>query len=194
MKDLLIKFLLTAIFWYAGDSLQPPATKNFSTPEISANDLSVRFNNGVLWYGNLPFSGVLAESYPNGRLKAKTEYQHGKKHGAERMWYPTGELYWRRNYQNGEKDGVHQGWWPNGQKKFLYHFVNGRYDGDAQEWYANGQLAKSQHFALGVEAGEQKAWRENGKLYVNYVMKNGKRYGLFNSRLCYKVKDGQAQY
>jgi hypothetical protein len=31
-------------------------------------------------------------------------------------------------------------------------------------------------------------------LYVNYVMKNGKRYGLFNSRLCYKIKDGLAQY
>lgn len=194
MKNLLIKFLLTVIFWYAGDSLQPQVAKNFSTMEIAAIDLRLRFMNGVLWYGTQPFSGVLVENYPNGRVQSKSEYQRGQKHGAEWMWYPTGKMYWKRNYQNGEKHGIHQGWWSNGQTKFLYHFVNGRYEGDAQEWYENGQLAKSQHFAQGVETGEQRAWRENGKLYVNYVMKNGKRYGLFNSRLCYKVKDGQAQY
>ncbi|MBL0182944.1 MAG: hypothetical protein IPP96_11885 [Chitinophagaceae bacterium] len=32
-----------------------------------------------------------------------------------------------------------------------------------------------------------KGWRENGKLYMSFVMKGGRRYGLFNANLCYSL-------
>jgi antitoxin component YwqK of YwqJK toxin-antitoxin module len=194
MKNLLLKFLAAGIFLCACNLPQQQASKNLSTREIAANDAGLSFLSDVLRYDSQPFSGVLVENFPNGQVKSKTEYRQGKKHGAEWMWYEDGKLYWERSYENGEKHGAHRGWWPNGRQKFLYRFENGTYEGEVLEWYDNGQLFRRLHYVKGEEAGEQKAWRENGKLYVNYVMKNGKRYGLFNSRLCYKIKDGLAQY
>lgn len=32
-----------------------------------------------------------------------------------------------------------------------------------------------------------KGWRENGKLYISFVMKDGRRYGLFNANLFYSL-------
>ena len=35
----------------------------------------------------------------------------------------------------------------------------------------------------------QQAWRENGKPYINYEAKDGFRYGLQKSNLCYTLID-----
>jgi hypothetical protein len=35
----------------------------------------------------------------------------------------------------------------------------------------------------------QNAWRENGKPYINYEARDGRRYGLQKSNLCYTLKD-----
>jgi hypothetical protein len=34
-----------------------------------------------------------------------------------------------------------------------------------------------------------KGWRENGELYMNYQIKNGRRYGLANANLCYSLSN-----
>jgi antitoxin component YwqK of YwqJK toxin-antitoxin module len=169
------------------------AEQQGSTQVVAEDDPQLRLSNGVLFYAERPFSGVVASNYANGQAKAKTEYHRGLQHGASWMWYEDGSLLWQREYRNGKKHGEHKGWWPNGAKKFVYHFINGEHEGEASEWYVNGRLAQRNHYERGQELGLQQAWRENGKLYANYVAKNGKRYGLINSRLCYTVKDGEAQ-
>jgi len=160
---------------------------------VADGDPNLRLSNGVLLYANQPFSGMLMETYPNRQMKAKTEYYHGRERGTSWMWYEDGRPFWERRYQNGRKHDEHKGWWPNGQPKFLYYFANGEHEGEARDWYENGQLAQCYRYEKGQEAGLQQAWRENGKLYANYVVKEGKRFGLVNSRLCYTVKDGEAQ-
>lgn len=35
----------------------------------------------------------------------------------------------------------------------------------------------------------QQAWRENGKPYINYEVRDGFRYGLRKSALCYSLED-----
>ena len=35
----------------------------------------------------------------------------------------------------------------------------------------------------------QKGWRENGKVFINYEAKDGVRYGLQKSNLCYTLID-----
>ncbi len=178
-----------ALFLYACHSQQNGA----ATLTLAANDSQLHLCNGVLLYNEQPFSGVLSDTYDNGRLKTKTEYYRGRQHGTSWRWYEDGRLLWERQYQNGKKHGEHKGWWPNGARKFVYHFANGEHEGEARDWHPSGQLAQLQRYEQGQEAGLQQAWRENGKLYVNYVVKNGKRYGLVNSRLCYTVKNGEAQ-
>ncbi len=185
--------IILAIFLHACHSHQNETASKAAMLTLAANDPQLRLRNGVLFYDEQPFSGVLTEAYARGQLKAKTEYARGLQHGTSRMWYEEDQPLWQRQYQNGKKHGEHKGWWPNGQQKFLYHFANGEHKGEASDWYTNGQLAQRNQYERGQEAGLQQAWRENGKLYTNYVVKNGKRYGRFNSRLCYTVKNGEAQ-
>lgn len=56
-------------------------------------------------------------------------------------------------------------------------------------WYPNGQLSEVRHLKNGREDGLQQAWTEDGTLYMNYEMKDGRRYGLFNARPCSPVKE-----
>jgi hypothetical protein len=39
-----------------------------------------------------------------------------------------------------------------------------------------------------------KGFRENGKVYMSFVVKNGRRYGLNNSNLCYTVLNGSGEF
>ena len=55
-------------------------------------------------------------------------------------------------------------------------------------WYPNGQLSEVRHLRNGREEGLQQAWTEDGTRYMNYEMKDGRRYGLFNARPCAPVK------
>ena len=197
MKQTLLSILVLGSFLQACHSLQnDSANEQILIPSLTIADGNPHlcWTNGELWYADQPFSGVLTETYPNGQVKAKTEYYQGRQHGTSWMWYEDGQPLWERHYRNGKKHGAHKGWWPNGQQKFLYHFTDGEYEEEALDWYMNGQLAQSYHYEKGQEVGLQQAWRENGKLYANYVVKNGERYGMVNSRLCYTVKNGEAQY
>ncbi len=94
---------------------------------------------------------------------------------------------------NGKKIGTHTGWWPDGKMQFRYIFKDGEWEGEQTEWHSNGQTASLFHYHLGHETGVQKAWRENGRIYINLVVTNGQRYGLFNAKLCFQVKDGDVR-
>ena len=37
-------------------------------------------------------------------------------------------------------------------------------------------------------------WRNNGKTYMNFIVKDGRRYGLVNAQLCYSVKNERGEY
>ena len=41
----------------------------------------------------------------------------------------------------------------------------------------------------GKEQGSQKVWYNNGKIKSNYVVKDGRRYGLLGTKNCTNVKD-----
>jgi protein SCO1 len=50
--------------------------------------------------------------------------------------------------------------------------------------YPSGRLYEVRHFVDGREEGLQQAWTEDGRLYINYEMRNGRRYGVINPRPC----------
>lgn len=39
-----------------------------------------------------------------------------------------------------------------------------------------------------------KGWRENGKLYMSFVVRDGRLYGLINPNLCYSLKNERGEY
>jgi antitoxin component YwqK of YwqJK toxin-antitoxin module len=59
-----------------------------------------------------------------------------------------------------------------------------------RRWHANGQLSEVRHLRGDREDGLQQAWTADGALYINYEMRNGRRYGLMNARPCAPVEEG----
>lgn len=199
MKNCLVILFVIGIFLTGCENqIKKDSSKNseviIPSVEISRNDSLISMKNGIVYYGDKLFSGVLTEDYLNGKRKSRTEYYKGNKYGKEFKWYSSGKLYTERYYINGMKNGMHTGYWENGNKKFEYNFTDGSYDGSFKEWYEEGNIAVWLNYKNGIEDGSQKGWRDNGKLYINYVVKNGKAYGVVKSRLCYSVKNGQGQY
>lgn len=160
---------------------------------VNSADPSVHFKNGYWYFRNELFTGTITEHFKDNTIHHRTAYVNGKENGWKNTFYPGGLLSEKRYYTNGEKDKVHTGWWQNGNKRFEYHFANGIYHGDHKEWYQNGQLLKHIHYTNGMDDWG-KGWRESGKPYMNYVMKDGRRYGIVNSNLCYTVKKGKGEY
>jgi len=160
--------------------------------EIVISDSIFQFKNGILYYGEQLFSGVVVDYYDVNIIKSKKQYYKGKPHGYYNMWYPSGEKLSGRNYKNGFKVGVHYGWWGNGSQKFVYYFNDkGQHHGSLKEWYQNGKLYRYFNYTNGKEDGAQKAWKSDGRFKANYEVVNGQRYGLIGLKRCFTVNKGE---
>lgn len=157
-----------------------------NTMAVWANDASLRLVNGNLYYAEKGFNGSVSEKFAGGQLKSRFNYRHGRQDGLSETYYESGMPESKRWYAGGEKDSVHTGWWPNGNKKYEYHFSKGNYNGWFTEWYQGGSMIQQVLYENGKEISG-KGWRENGKLYMSFVMKDNRRYGLFNANLCYSL-------
>ena len=190
-----IFLFITISFLFACKHLQDHFT-HAVTPSsliVEATDPSLSFKNGYWYYAGNLFTGTIIEHYNSTTIHQSTQYVNGKENGWRITYYLNGDLSEKRFYTNGEKDNVHTGWWQKGNKRFEYHFTNGIYNGDYREWYQSGRLLKHIHYTNDMDDWG-KGWRESGKLYMNYVMKEGRRYGIVNSNLCYTVKNDKGEY
>jgi len=163
------------------------------TISVSSTDSLLQLKNGVWYYGQHLFCGSINTYYSSGKLRSQLSVYNGKEEGMTNSFYENGNKEACRYYHAGEKDSVHRGWWLNGQPRFEYHFRKGEYDGDFKEWYASGKPYKHIIYASGKEQ-RGKGWRENGKLYMNFVMREGRLYGLMNPNLCYSLKNEKGEY
>lgn len=152
------------------------------------SDTNFTFKNGLLFFKDKLFSGVVNEYYTSSKIKSSSQYYQGKREGFYNGWHQNGTKWFERNYTNGFKTKTHLGWFDNGSLMFRYQFNNqGDYNGEIVEWYANKQKFKEFHFVDGVEDGSQKMWQPNGKIKANYVTKNGERFGVIGLKKCYTV-------
>ena len=149
-----------------------------------ASDTTLHIANGVLYANGVRFTGLVVDPSGSGVERAEVTYRDGLRDGDELAWYPNGQLMHRRRYARGREDGEHLGWWQDGTRHFVYHFSNGLLEGEAREWFPNGTPFRVFHYAAGQEAGAQTMWYANGALRANYVVRNGRRFGLPGSKGC----------
>jgi antitoxin component YwqK of YwqJK toxin-antitoxin module len=155
-------------------------------PDINIDtesELLIR-KRGVLYYEGLPFSGNITSWHKAGKLASRAPFLEGKEHGLSEAWYPNGTKQFERIYEYGIKTGIHKGWWETGQPKHIRHLANDVFEGSVKEWYASGQPFLDLNYVKGQEAGSQKAWKSDGRIKVNYVAKNGRKYGLTGVKNC----------
>lgn len=133
--------------------------------------------------------GLVFTCSPNGDTLMRGNFRKGREEGVFRYCYTDGKLKEIRRYKAGRKTGEHNGWYENGVHRFEYHYKDDLYEGAYKEWFANGQLYRSQYFVAGHESGPQQTWNADGQIKSNYLIKNGRRYGLFGTKNCVNVAD-----
>jgi len=156
---------------------------------VSEDDINLKLQNGVYYFGNISFSGYLKSTYNSDTVKSIAAYLNGKQHGITKTFFPNGKSETERSYMNGLSYGRHFGYWKNGKMKFDFFYLNDKREGLQKQWYESGSRYYELTFIDDQENGMQKAWRENGKPFINYEVKDGVRYGLQKSALCYTLKN-----
>jgi antitoxin component YwqK of YwqJK toxin-antitoxin module len=87
----------------------------------------------------------------------------------------------------GETMGLRRAWWPNGHVRTEGTFVSGVRIGEYRTYYENGAPYELRHYVGGHEQGRQQSWTATGQLYLNYDVRDGRRYGLVNALPCIEV-------
>jgi antitoxin component YwqK of YwqJK toxin-antitoxin module len=176
---------LSNICWFLL-ACQPFMTQE-SVNWVLENDVSFSHNQGFLLYKNKPFSGNQYLLFANGDTAKIATFLAGKAHGWTKIWYNKNLLTEQRYFVNGKKEGEHKAWWPDGKCRFLYHFKNDEHDGIQQDWFPNGKLAEVFNYRNGHEEGQQQMWFDDGTLKANYVIHDGRRFGLPGVKNCVSV-------
>ena len=89
-----------------------------------------------------------------------------------------------RAYHDGQKAGTHVEWWPSGALRVVAQYSDDAYNGEYRSWYETGRPYELRHYAHGRESGMQQSWTQDGTLFLNYEVRDGRRYGLVNARPC----------
>ncbi len=179
--------LLLAVASCSNRQKQMPEVKIAKTVPpyyITATDSGFANHKDTVYYKNAFFTGFQYALFPTGDTEYIKSYFNGVEEGIQKKWYINGQLAERRFYINGKKEGIQQGWWQDGKQKFIFEASNDMFVGEAREWNAAGMLYRDFHYVNGQEEGSQKMWWDNGSIRANYVIHNGKKYGLLGLKIC----------
>ena len=182
-RELLVISFLFLFFISCESSKRKPKYYNFTK-------IHVENNNGILMSDKKLFTGIIYSLYPNTKDTAEVMgFNNGKEDGEWKRFYPNNKLKEQRFFDNGTKVKTLKEWWENGKMKISGSFLKGENNGEFKEWNKEGRLIKDMNYKLGYEDGSQKQFYDNGKIRSNYVIKNGKRYGLLGTKNCVNVTD-----
>jgi len=163
-----------------------PVMQKFNSAKLG----KVEMRNGLLTQNDLPFTGIIYTLQPNQIDTSEiVGFNNGVEHGVWKKFYADGKLAEQRCFDNGKKVGEYDAWWPNGTAKLVYHFNNGEYEGTCREWTDQKVLIAEMNYKEGYEDGPQKQYYDNGKIKANYIITNGRRYGLLGTKNCVNVTD-----
>lgn len=154
---------------------------------LDSNTATLERVGGLMHFQGIPYSGIVLEHFESGVQESKTHWAEGKREGLYESWHSNGRINEQRLYIANRKEGEHRGWYSDGGLRFLLRFQEGAFHGRCEEWYPNGDKYSEFNYEFGKEIGPQKLWEPNGKIRANYVVKEGKRYGIIGSKQCVSV-------
>jgi antitoxin component YwqK of YwqJK toxin-antitoxin module len=189
LHNSIILILLTGFFACTGSARKKPAIV-VSLRLMNKQEQQLTRQNGLLLVSNTPFSGKLFTLHSNLKDTAAFEnYLNGKEVGEWTKYYPSKRIKEKRYFTDGKKTGEYIAWWENGNKQLHYFFNDDEYEGTCREWNEAGFLNRIMNYKKGHENGQQQWWYDNGKIKANYIIKNGRRFGLLGTKNCINVSD-----
>ncbi len=191
-----VLFRSSIIIWLASVGLfgcnkrLPYSPATHSIVLLNKDEQRISIANGLLIINKQPFSGRLFSLFPSTRDTVEiTSYREGKEHGEWEKFYPSGKIKEKRFFEDGQKIGEYVAWWENGNRQLHYFFEADEYEGTCKEWNVDGKLVKVLNYKKGHEEGHQQWWYDNGKVKANYVIQDGRRFGLLGTKNCVNVSD-----
>ena len=155
---------------------------------VNADSVEISNREGVLYANRQPFSGILFQLSENGKDSLfRAGFQNGREDGERCRFYANGKIQEQRYFSEGKKTDTLKTFWEDGSLQASYPFVNDEYEGTCREWNAQGKLIRELHYHKGHEEGWQRQWYDNGKIRSNYLIKDGRRYGLLGTKNCVNV-------
>jgi antitoxin component YwqK of YwqJK toxin-antitoxin module len=153
-------------------------------PTIQTSDPGVSRSNGVVVYAGVAFTGTLTEIADGVRTKKTTPYRSGLRHGISRAWHANGALAFAGSFLSGRETGLHRTWYATGQLRSEHRLERGLLQGVARDWFPDGTPYRAATYVDGQEAGSQQMWYTDGSLRANYVVRDGRRFGLIGAKAC----------
>lgn len=100
------------------------------------------------------YTGVIQETYPDGRPKVWKQLINGQANGLWLEWYPDGTVRFRAYWRDGKGDGKWQYFHPNGALRFEGTYAADRAIGIARDYFPNGVLRTETTYVNGEPHGE----------------------------------------
>lgn len=181
-----VKWLMVVFLFAACHSKTTEPKENW----YNEADIQLQNIGGVYKVNETPFSGIVYKLAENKKdTVAVASFVNGLEDGEWRSYYSNSQMKEKRYFSKGKKVGVYEGWWANGKQRLLYHFKDGEYEGNCKDWTDKGLLISSMNYKSGHEDGLQQQFYETGKVKANYIMIDGRRYGLLGTKNCVNVSD-----
>lgn len=153
----------------------------------NADSVKVLTQQGITYIDGKKANGYLFAVNQQKDTLLLEGYAEGKKQGICYAKYPN--LYYRylQHYVSGKMEGRQCVWWENGKLKQEADYKNDVFHGKLREWNFSGILMRDNHYTDGHEEGKQRMWYDNGKLRANYIVKEGRIYGLSGTMNCFNA-------
>ena len=164
--------------------IEPKIAKTVLPNFVNSTDTLFSKHQDTVYLGDKFFTGYRYTLYANGDTAQLQSYFNGVEEGTQKKWYSDKQPREERFYINGKKEGIHQSWWPDGKPKMYFEANGDEYSGLFREWYSSGLMSKEFHYVNGHEEGSERLWWDNGKVRANYVIRDGKKYGLLGLTIC----------
>lgn len=153
--------------------LRPAGEPAGPTP-VLRNELELRASRLYRCGTPEPFTGVMIERYPNGKLQSRSQVVAGQLEGLSEGWHPNGHLAVREQFHTGISDGLRVKWRPDGAKLSEATIVQGHLEGRFRRWHANGVLAEEVIMHRDQPEGSARAWYPSGFLRSHVITHEGK--------------------
>lgn len=104
--------------------------QSYAKPDTAVHSSQIVHQGDVYLRDGKPFTGLLYETFPGGKLSRVMALRDGAQHGPTYLWYPDGTPQMSANYSHGRINGRFLGWYANGGVIYDMVITGGGYAGD----------------------------------------------------------------
>ncbi|MCW5552774.1 MAG: toxin-antitoxin system YwqK family antitoxin [Verrucomicrobiae bacterium] len=165
--------IILALILATGVLLILSRPRKTSPPEVTQSQLVLREDSWYRQGEDIPFTGVLVETYETGERKSRSEIAEGRLEGRSERWYTNGQPQRLEYFHAGVAHGLRTKWHPNGRRLSEVQIIQGQLEGTFRRWYEDGTLHQEILLENGKPEGIARAYYPSGFLRAEARLNHG---------------------